>query len=243
MDSSEAALELARANAQHNGMADVCQFVRADVAEFMREAAPQAWDIVVLDPPKLAPSRKVPHCKHSHCRAGKIRQSDSTLDETLYHVKAVNSLVPTGHLARLGYLAYSLLEGPSVGLLHDCCMTPLISLNAVAGTTIPYPGWLQTPDVRISTGAAARIGKVPDLECARAAAGGARRPADDMLLLGCRDAGRPAAGPGAGAASCGFNPVMDLEKCVKLVAYLLPCVQPAHGCPLTHVHAARGTTS
>ena len=60
MDSSEAALALARANAQRNGVADRCQFVRADVAEFMRAAAPQTWDIVVLDPPKLAPSRKVP---------------------------------------------------------------------------------------------------------------------------------------------------------------------------------------
>lgn len=76
VDSSEAALELARANAQRNGVADVCQFVRADVAEFMRAAAPQAWDIVVLDPPKLAPSRKVlprwhmspPSCRHSHCK-------------------------------------------------------------------------------------------------------------------------------------------------------------------------------
>ena len=64
VDSSEAALELARANAQRNGVAGVCQFVRADVAEFMRAAAPQAWDIVVLDPPKLAPSRKVPPSLH-----------------------------------------------------------------------------------------------------------------------------------------------------------------------------------
>ena len=63
VDSSEAALELARANAQRNGVADVCRFVRADVAEFMRAAAPQAWDLVVLDPPKLAPSRKVPPCQ------------------------------------------------------------------------------------------------------------------------------------------------------------------------------------
>ncbi|KAK9830892.1 hypothetical protein WJX81_002094 [Elliptochloris bilobata] len=58
VDSSAAALALARANAERNGVADRCQFVKADVAEFMRAAAPQAWDIVVLDPPKLAPSRK-----------------------------------------------------------------------------------------------------------------------------------------------------------------------------------------
>jgi len=60
VDSSEAALQLARANAERNGVAARCEFVKADVAEFMRGAAPQAWDIVVLDPPKLAPNRKVP---------------------------------------------------------------------------------------------------------------------------------------------------------------------------------------
>ena len=37
VDSSEAALELARANADLNGVSDVCSFERADVAAFMRQ--------------------------------------------------------------------------------------------------------------------------------------------------------------------------------------------------------------
>jgi 23S rRNA G2069 N7-methylase RlmK/C1962 C5-methylase RlmI len=59
VESSQSALALAQHNAERNGVAGRCEWVRADVADFMRASAPQAWDIVVLDPPKLAPSRKV----------------------------------------------------------------------------------------------------------------------------------------------------------------------------------------
>jgi len=59
VESSQSALALAQHNAERNGVAGRCEWVRADVADFMRAGAPQAWDIVVLDPPKLAPSRKV----------------------------------------------------------------------------------------------------------------------------------------------------------------------------------------
>ena len=61
VDSSAAALELARANAELNGVPEsLCSFTRADVAPFMREAAAAGmlWDLIVLDPPKLAPNRK-----------------------------------------------------------------------------------------------------------------------------------------------------------------------------------------
>lgn len=61
MDSSDSALELARRNAELNGVAESsCSFERADVAVYMREAAAagKLWDFIVLDPPKLAPNRK-----------------------------------------------------------------------------------------------------------------------------------------------------------------------------------------
>ena len=61
VDSSASALELARSNAELNGISQsVCTFERADVAPFMREAAAagKLWDFIVLDPPKLAPNRK-----------------------------------------------------------------------------------------------------------------------------------------------------------------------------------------
>jgi 23S rRNA G2069 N7-methylase RlmK/C1962 C5-methylase RlmI len=41
-------------------MQDSITFVRADVDEFMKEAAAEgrSYDVVVLDPPKLAPNKK-----------------------------------------------------------------------------------------------------------------------------------------------------------------------------------------
>lgn len=74
VDSSALALELARENAQLNGHGAACGFVQADVHKFLREVhegprdrAPPSFanhddargvDIVICDPPKLAPSVK-----------------------------------------------------------------------------------------------------------------------------------------------------------------------------------------
>ncbi|KAG0563483.1 hypothetical protein KC19_8G034700 [Ceratodon purpureus] len=62
VDSSAPALELAKANASLNQIdANSINFVKADVGEYMKSALSEGklWDIVVLDPPKLAPNRKV----------------------------------------------------------------------------------------------------------------------------------------------------------------------------------------
>lgn len=61
VDSSEPAVELATANVVRNELdPSSCTFVRADVTHFLKEAVAEgrAWDVVVLDPPKLAPNRK-----------------------------------------------------------------------------------------------------------------------------------------------------------------------------------------
>lgn len=60
IDSSAPVVELAAQNAQLNGYQDTCSFVKADIHRFMQEADAEErqWDIIVLDPPKLAPSRK-----------------------------------------------------------------------------------------------------------------------------------------------------------------------------------------
>jgi 23S rRNA G2069 N7-methylase RlmK/C1962 C5-methylase RlmI len=60
IDSSKPAVELAKRNAELNGFTDRCTFEKADSAEFMKRAGGDGknWDIVILDPPKLAPSRK-----------------------------------------------------------------------------------------------------------------------------------------------------------------------------------------
>lgn len=54
----EAALALGRRNAELNGVE--VEFIKADIKPFMQEAAAagHAWDVIILDPPKLAPNRK-----------------------------------------------------------------------------------------------------------------------------------------------------------------------------------------
>jgi 23S rRNA G2069 N7-methylase RlmK/C1962 C5-methylase RlmI len=60
VDSSEPALSLARRNMELNGVAESVSFEQADVLEFLVRASKEGktFDIVILDPPKLAPSRK-----------------------------------------------------------------------------------------------------------------------------------------------------------------------------------------
>lgn len=59
VDSSEEAVSLATANAQLNGLQGAASFVRDDVSEFMKAAIAEhrQFDLVVLDPPKLAPNK------------------------------------------------------------------------------------------------------------------------------------------------------------------------------------------
>ncbi|CAE8634510.1 unnamed protein product [Polarella glacialis] len=62
VDSSEEALKVAEQNARLNGLGleGTLRTVKADIADFFRDAYDegQEYDIVVLDPPKLAPSRR-----------------------------------------------------------------------------------------------------------------------------------------------------------------------------------------
>jgi 23S rRNA (cytosine1962-C5)-methyltransferase len=58
VDSSVAAIALARANAELNGLGTTCRFVEADVFDFLAEAVARGeqWDMVILDPPAFAKS-------------------------------------------------------------------------------------------------------------------------------------------------------------------------------------------
>lgn len=61
VDSSEKALDMGRKNAELNGLSSSVQFVRADVVKYLRSAVDTqrgSFDIVVVDPPKFAPSIK-----------------------------------------------------------------------------------------------------------------------------------------------------------------------------------------
>lgn len=62
VDTSLPALELANENIILNGLdPQKISFVKKDATEFMKNAILRndSWDIVILDPPKLAPSKKV----------------------------------------------------------------------------------------------------------------------------------------------------------------------------------------
>lgn len=66
VDSSAAAIATARKNAHRNGVADVCSFVKADIAEYLQGTTKQhpplqrpQFDVVILDPPKLAPAMQM----------------------------------------------------------------------------------------------------------------------------------------------------------------------------------------
>lgn len=62
VDTSLPALELARENVVLNNLdPERITFLREDTTEFMKRALSrnELWDIVILDPPKLAPRRKV----------------------------------------------------------------------------------------------------------------------------------------------------------------------------------------
>ena len=61
VESSQDALRLAHRNAELNGVSERVSFCKADVADYMREARGQGktWDLIILDPPKLAPNKKV----------------------------------------------------------------------------------------------------------------------------------------------------------------------------------------
>lgn len=62
VDSSLPALELAKENVALNGLdSQRISFLREDATEFMKAAVSrnESWDIVILDPPKLAPRKKV----------------------------------------------------------------------------------------------------------------------------------------------------------------------------------------
>jgi 23S rRNA (cytosine1962-C5)-methyltransferase len=58
VDSSAAALEASRRNAERNGLGEKVDFVDGDVSEFLRVAKQDPYDLIVLDPPRLAPHKK-----------------------------------------------------------------------------------------------------------------------------------------------------------------------------------------
>lgn len=68
VDSSMPALELARENVALNMLdPEKISFLKEDVTQFMKGALSrnESWDLVILDPPKLAPRKKVRHSRNN----------------------------------------------------------------------------------------------------------------------------------------------------------------------------------
>ncbi|RYD31848.1 MAG: class I SAM-dependent rRNA methyltransferase [Verrucomicrobiaceae bacterium] len=86
IDASDAAIETARANAEAMGVADRIEFVTGNVFDYLKaqEAAGAHWDVIILDPPSFARSRKtvgdaLRGYKEIHLRALKLLTSGGIL--------------------------------------------------------------------------------------------------------------------------------------------------------------------
>ena len=55
VDTSAPAIEIARGNAEANGLSEICTFECSDIQQVL--ARGETWDAIVLDPPALARSR------------------------------------------------------------------------------------------------------------------------------------------------------------------------------------------
>jgi 23S rRNA (cytosine1962-C5)-methyltransferase len=58
VDRSAGALQRARLNAQQNRLDGPCQFHQADALAFLKEVPRQSFDVVIVDPPAFAKTRK-----------------------------------------------------------------------------------------------------------------------------------------------------------------------------------------
>jgi 23S rRNA (cytosine1962-C5)-methyltransferase len=68
VDDSSTALELARAAAGENGLAEKMHFEKADAFDFLARVK-ETFDVVVVDPPKFAPSKKhLPQAEEAYIR-------------------------------------------------------------------------------------------------------------------------------------------------------------------------------
>ncbi|MES2707868.1 MAG: class I SAM-dependent rRNA methyltransferase [Verrucomicrobiota bacterium] len=86
IDASESAIETAKANAEAMGVADRMEFVVGNVFDYLKtqETAGTHWDLIVLDPPSFARSRKtvgdaLRGYKEIHLRALKLLASGGIL--------------------------------------------------------------------------------------------------------------------------------------------------------------------
>ncbi len=118
VDVSEAAVEMARANAARNGLADVVECVAANVFDLLPqlEKEPPRYDLIILDPPAFTKSRKT------------IRNALAGYKEINY--RAMRLLPRGGYLATCSCSHFA-TEERFVAMLHDAARDAGVQLRQI----------------------------------------------------------------------------------------------------------------
>ena len=118
VDVSESAVEMARANAERNGLDGVMECVAANVFDLLPalEKAPKRYDFIILDPPAFTKSRKTVH-------------------NALAGYKEINyramRLLPRGGLLATCSCSHFATEEKFVAMLHDAARDAGVQLRQI----------------------------------------------------------------------------------------------------------------
>ena len=146
IDTSEEALDRARANARLNGLEDAVELRAANVFDALREfeEAGEKFDVIVLDPPAFA--------KRKDSVDGALRGYKEI------NLRALRLLQPGGHLLTF---SCSWHVGPSVfrGMLEEAAMDAGRPVRLVEwrGQALDHPAVLQVPETAYLKGAVLQV--------------------------------------------------------------------------------------
>ena len=118
VDVSESAVEMARANAERNGLSDIMECVAANVFDLLPQLAkePRKYDFIILDPPAFTKSRKT------------VTNAISGYKEINY--RAMQLLPRGGYLATCSCSHFA-TEEKFIAMLHDAARDAGVQLRQI----------------------------------------------------------------------------------------------------------------
>ena len=118
VDVSESAVEMARANAERNGLSDVMECVAANVFDLLPQLAkqPRKYDFIILDPPAFTKSRKT------------VANAITGYKEINY--RAMQLLPRGGYLATCSCSHFA-TEDKFIAMLHDAAKDAGVQLRQI----------------------------------------------------------------------------------------------------------------
>jgi len=118
VDVSESAVEMARANAERNGLSDVMECVAANVFDLLPQLAkqPRKYDFIILDPPAFTKSRKT------------VANAITGYKEINY--RAMRLLPRGGYLATCSCSHFA-TEDKFIAMLHDAARDAGVQLRQI----------------------------------------------------------------------------------------------------------------